>query len=205
MKIATPSVFIVDDDDAVRDSLGLLLRSAGLQSQDYASAEAFLEDFNTDMVGCLVLDIRMPGMNGLELQAKLTQRKSTLPIIFITAHGDIPMAVEAVRMGALDFVQKPFDDTEIVGKVSAAMEDGQRVHQKAMEQSVVRDHLATLTARERHVMDQVVQGKANKVIASDLGISQRTVEIHRARVMDKMKVNSLAQLVRAVLVAESSI
>jgi FixJ family two-component response regulator len=147
----------------------------------------------------------MPGMNGLELQKKLAQRKSTLPVVFITAHGDIPMAVEAVRMGALDFVQKPFDDTEIVGKVSAAMEDGRRHHLEDVKRKVVLDRLSTLTARERHVMDQVVQGKANKVIASDLSISQRTVEIHRARVMGKMNVTSLAQLVRAVLVAEASI
>ena len=205
MDVASPTVYVVDDDDAVRDSLGLLLRSAGLSTQDYPSAETFLDDFNNDMIGCLVLDIRMPGMNGLELQARLAQRKSTLPIVFITAHGDIPMAVEALRMGALDFVQKPFDDTEIVGKVNAAMEDGQRHHQEEVRRSVVRERLSTLTARERHVMDQVVQGKANKVIASDLSISQRTVEIHRARVMDKMKVTSLAQLVRAVLVAEASI
>ena len=205
MDVATPTVYVVDDDDAVRDSLGLLLRSAGLSTQDYPSAETFLDDFNNDMIGCLVLDIRMPGMNGLELQARLAQRKSTLPIVFITAHGDIPMAVEALRMGALDFVQKPFDDTEIVGKVNAAMEDGQRHHQEEVRRNVVRERLSTLTARERHVMDQVVQGKANKVIASDLSISQRTVEIHRARVMGKMKVTSLAQLVRAVLIAEASI
>jgi two-component system response regulator FixJ len=205
MTDTTPVVFIVDDDDAVRDSLGLLLRSAGMNTQGYPSAETFLEDFDDNMVGCLVLDIRMPGMNGLELQAKLTQRHSTLPVVFITAHGDIPMAVEAVRMGASDFVQKPFDDMEIVGKVSAAMEDGQRHHEEEAMRHVVLERLTTLTARERHVMDEVITGKANKVIAADLGISQRTVEIHRARVMAKMKVTSLAQLVRAVLVAEASI
>jgi two-component system response regulator FixJ len=205
MTDTTPVVFIVDDDDAVRDSLGLLLRSAGMNTQGYPSAETFLEDFDDNMVGCLVLDIRMPGMNGLELQAKLTQRHSTLPVVFITAHGDIPMAVEAVRMGASDFVQKPFDDMEIVGKVSAAMEDGQRHHEEEAMRHVVLERLTTLTARERHVMDEVITGKANKVIAADLGISQRTVEIHRARVMGKMKVTSLAQLVRAVLVAEASI
>jgi two-component system response regulator FixJ len=205
MTDTTPVVFIVDDDDAVRDSLGLLLRSAGMNTQGYPSAETFLEDFDDNMVGCLVLDIRMPGMNGLELQANLAQRHSTLPVVFITAHGDIPMAVEAVRMGASDFVQKPFDDTEIVSKVSAAMEDGQRHHEEEAMRHVVLERLTTLTARERHVMDEVITGKANKVIAADLGISQRTVEIHRARVMAKMKVTSLAQLVRAVLVAEASI
>jgi two-component system response regulator FixJ len=205
MTDTTPVVFIVDDDDAVRDSLGLLLRSAGMNTQGYPSAETFLEDFDDNMVGCLVLDIRMPGMNGLELQANLAQRHSTLPVVFITAHGDIPMAVEAVRMGASDFVQKPFDDMEIVGKVSAAMEDGQRHHEEEAMRHVVLERLTTLTARERHVMDEVITGKANKVIAADLGISQRTVEIHRARVMAKMKVTSLAQLVRAVLVAEASI
>jgi len=201
----TPVVSIVDDDDAVRDSLSLLLRSAGMNTQCYPSAETFLEDFDDNMVGCLVLDIRMPGMSGLELQVKLAKRHSTLPVVFITAHGDIPMAVEAVRMGATDFIQKPFDDTEIIGKVSVAMKDGQRHHKEEVGRNVVRERLTTLTARERHVMDEVIQGKANKVIAADLGISQRTVEIHRARVMGKMKVTSLAQLVRAVLVAEASI
>ncbi len=199
-----PTVFIVDDDDAVRDSLSLLMRAAGMKARAFASAEAFLEDLDDDPDGCLLLDIRMPGMSGLELQARLAKTRTTLPIVFITAHGDVPMAVEAMRMGALDFVQKPFDDEELVGKVRAAMIDGHRSHEVAAERSIVRERIKKLTARERHVMDQVVQGKANKVIAADLSISQRTVEIHRARVMEKMEAPSLAHLVRFVMISESS-
>ena len=199
-----PTVFIVDDDDAVRDSLTLLMRAAGMKARTYASAESFLEDLDGDPDGCLLLDIRMPGMSGLELQAKLAKTRTTLPIVFITAHGDVPMAVEAMRMGALDFVQKPFDDEELVGKVRAAMIDGHRSHEEEAERSIVRERIRKLTARERHVMGQVVQGKANKVIAADLGISQRTVEIHRARVMEKMEAPSLAHLVRFVMISESN-
>lgn len=190
------TVFIVDDDDAVRDSLGLLMRSVGMRTEAYESAESFLEIYDPERFGCLLLDIRMPGMSGIELQRELSQRGCALPIIFITAHGDIPMAVDAVRHGAMDFIQKPFDDSDLVAKVKRAMSD-------SVERTAIRRRAATLTAREREVMSQVVQGKANKVIASDLGVSQRTVEIHRARVMEKMRAGSLAHLVRMVLRAEA--
>jgi two-component system response regulator FixJ len=203
MTTSAATVFIVDDDDAVRDSLGLLMKSAGLRAEAYESAESFLAAFDPARFGCLVLDIRMPGMSGIELQRELTQRGSALPIIFITAHGDIPMAVETVRQGAMDFVQKPFDDTELVAKVQWALADSMERHEEEKERVDIRHREASLTAREREVMAQVVDGKANKVIASDLGVSQRTVEIHRARVMEKMQAGSLAQLVRMVLVAES--
>lgn len=205
MSDGTPIVYLVDDDDAVRDSLSLLMKSVGLTSQEFASAADFLETYKPDQYGCLVLDIRMPGMSGLELQQELHRRRSALPIIFISAHGDIPMAVEAVRKGATDFIQKPFDDEELVVKVRDALTNSIRRHEEELERIEIRRRSATLTARETEVMSQVVQGKANKVIASDLGVSQRTVEIHRARVMEKMRAASLAQLVRMVLVAESDI
>lgn len=205
MNYRDPAVFIVDDDEAVRDSLGLLLTAAGLAIRSYSSAEEFLADFSPDEYGCLVLDIRMPGMSGLDLQGVLAERNIALPIVFITAHGDIPMAVEAVRRGAVDFIQKPFDDVMLVEKVSDALTSSARQHEEELERNEIRRRTDSLTARERQVMTQVVQGKANKVIASDLGVSQRTVEIHRARVMEKMQATSLAQLVRMVLIAEADI
>lgn len=199
------TVFIVDDDDAVRDSLSLLLKSVGLHTRCFESADAFLTDYVPSQLGCLLLDIRMPGMSGIDLHRELLRRQASLPIIFITAHGDIQMAVDAVQHGAVDFIQKPFDDRELVSKVKAALADSARHHEEDVERYEIRQRSATLTAREREVMSQVVQGKANKVIASDLGVSQRTVEIHRARVMEKMKAGSLAQLVRMVLTAEADI
>jgi FixJ family two-component response regulator len=198
-------VFIVDDYDAVRDSLRLLMKSVGLQARAFDSAESFLRSYRPETTGCLVLDIRMPGMSGIELQRELARRDYSLPIIFITAHGDIPMAVEAVRNGAVDFVQKPFDDGELVAKIRGALSESLRKQEDDQERAEVRRRASTLTAREREVMGQVVQGKANKVIAGDLGVSQRTVEIHRARVMEKMQAGSLAQLVRMVLIAEADI
>lgn len=205
MNRSEPMVFIVDDDDAVRDSLGLLMKSVGMEAHGYESAEAFLETLDPDHYGCLVLDVRMPGMSGLELQRELAERNVALPIVFITAHGDIPMAVEAIRLGASDFVQKPFDDTELLAKINAALDTSVTHHREELERNEIRRRTELLTARETQVMSQVVKGKANKVIAADLGVSQRTVEIHRARVMEKMRASSLAELVRMVLVAESDI
>jgi FixJ family two-component response regulator len=205
MSQSLPIAFIVDDDEAVRDSLGLLLKASGVKSRCYESAEAFLADFDPQEYGCLVLDVRMPGMGGLELQTVLRQRNVALPIVFITAHGDVPMAVEAVRRGAVDFIQKPFDDGALVEKVTDALSASTRRHEEELERNDIRRRVESLTARERQVMTQVVRGKANKVIASDLGVSQRTVEIHRSRVMEKMQAASLAQLVRMVLVAEADI
>lgn len=205
MTAGKPIVYLVDDDDAVRDSLSLLMKSVGLESKEFPSATEFLSSYEPDQFGCLVLDIRMPGMSGLELQQELRRQQSTLPIIFISAHGDIPMAVEAVRKGATDFIQKPFDDEELVAKIRDALTGSVRRHEEELERLEIRRRSNTLTAREKEVMSQVVQGKANKVIASDLGVSQRTVEIHRARVMEKMQAASLAQLVRMVLIADADI
>jgi two-component system, LuxR family, response regulator FixJ len=203
MASSEATVFIVDDDEAVRDSLGLLLRSVGYRARCYGSARDFLKAFAPRDYGCLVLDIRMPGMTGLELQKRLAELGCNIPIVFITGHGDIPMAVEAVRQGAVDFLQKPFADQDLVDRINEAMKQAAQQREGELERLEILDRVESLTAREKQVMGQVVLGKANKVIAGDLGVSQRTVEIHRARVMEKMQANSLAHLVRMVMVAEA--
>jgi FixJ family two-component response regulator len=194
-----PTIFVVDDDAAVRDALKLLLRSVGQPVETFASAQEFLEAYSEDRPGCLVLDIRMPGMSGLELQQKLNEKHSILPIIFITGHGDVPMAVEAMQAGAVDFIQKPFRDQDLIDRINQALEKDNNNRAALGERNDIRRRLETLTPREREVLDLVVHGKANKVIAGDLKLSQRTVEIHRARVMEKMQASSLAHLVRMVL------
>jgi len=194
-----PTVFVVDDDAAVRDALKFLLRSVGHQVETYASALEFLDAYRDDRPGCLVLDIRMPGMSGLELQEQLVGRRAILPIIFITGHGDVPMAVEAMQAGAMDFIQKPFHDQELLDRINQALTKDAEMRQSIKGLNGIRERLASLTQRERQVMNLVVHGKANKVIAGDLDLSQRTVEIHRARVMEKMQASSLAHLVRMVI------
>jgi two-component system, LuxR family, response regulator FixJ len=196
---ARPTIFIVDDDAAVRDALKLLLRSVGQAVETYGSAQEFLDAHGEDRPGCLVLDIRMPGMSGLELQQKLNEKHSILPIIFITGHGDVPMAVEAMQAGAVDFIQKPFRDQDLIDRINQALEKDSANRAALGERNDIRRRLDTLTPREREVLELVVHGKANKVIAGDLKLSQRTVEIHRARVMEKMQASSLAHLVRMVL------
>ena len=195
----SPTVFLVDDDEAVRDSLGLLMKSVGLTSRSFASAGEFLAEYDPDSSGCLVLDIRMPGMSGMELQQKLIEMRAILPIIFITGHGDIPMAVEAMQRGAVDFIPKPFRDHELLDRINKALEDDRKNRDALVEREEVEKCIAKLTPREKQVLELVVQGKANKVIAGDLAVSQRTVEIHRARVMEKMQSRSLAHLVRMVM------
>jgi FixJ family two-component response regulator len=194
-----PTIFVVDDDASVRDSLEYLFRSVGLRSLKFASAAAFLDAFDPQSPGCLVLDVRMPGMGGLELQEELVARGSSLPIIFVTAHGDVPMAVQAVKDGAVDFLIKPFRDQELLDKVQQAVLQDAQTRERLENRGGIVERMASLTPREREVMELVVDGKANKVIAIDLGISQRTVEIHRARVMEKMHAASVAQLVQLVL------
>lgn len=198
------TVYLVEDDDAVRDSLQMVLESVGYTVAPYSRADAFLEDFSTDMAGCLVLDIRMPGMNGMELQRQLNNRNSILPIIFVTGHGDVPMAVEAMQRGAVDFVQKPYREEELLGKIQQAIAADTENRADLEEKHKIIERLGELTPREKQVMELMIEGKANKVIAYDLDISQRTVEIHRARVMEKMGVRSLAHLVRMVMAAEES-
>lgn len=194
-----PRVFIVDDDQGVRESVRILMRSIGVESETFPSADDFLEGHDPDKPGCIVLDVRMPGMNGLELQERLTSQGSTLPIIFITAHGDVPMAVEAVKAGAMDFVQKPFRDQELIDKIQEAFAQNALIRRELQDRSIIADRIASLTPREHEVMEMVVEGHANKVIAIDLGLSQRTVEIHRARVMSKMEADSVSQLVQMVM------
>jgi two-component system response regulator FixJ len=196
---ARPTIFVVDDDAAVRDALKLLLRSVGQAVETFSSGQEFIDAYSEDRPGCLVLDIRMPGMSGLELQQKLNERHSILPIIFITGHGDVPMAVEAMQAGAVDFIQKPFRDQDLIDRINQALEKDNNNRAALGERNDIRRRLETLTPREREVLDLVVHGKANKVIAGDLKLSQRTVEIHRARVMEKMQASSLAHLVRMVL------
>jgi two-component system response regulator FixJ len=197
MSEPVPTVYIVDDDDEVRESLADLVDSVGLVAQTFANAPSFLSKHCADDVGCLLLDIRMPGMSGLDLQQILDEQNSTLPVIFISGHGDVPMAVEAMRRGAVDFIEKPYRDQELLDRINGAIETGQKRQNDRVEIDKIKEHFETLTPREREVMGLIVQGQANKVIAIDLGLSQRTVEVHRARVMEKMQVRSLAQLVRA--------
>lgn len=194
-----PSVFIVDDDEAVRDSLHLLMVSAGLSAQTFDSAQAFIDQFDPQRAGCLILDIRMPGMSGLELQDRLNDIGSVLPVIIITGHGDVPMAIRAFKSGIFDFIEKPFNDQVLLDCVQRAIEKDRENRTQIMHNADRDALLETLTAREREVLEHVVAGKANKVIAADLGVSQRTVEVHRAKVMEKLKVRSLAELVRLVL------
>lgn len=194
----TPLVYVVDDDMAVRDSLGLLLDSVGLACEAFDSASAFLEACDATRLCCLVSDIRMPGLSGLELQERLNERRMDIPIIFITGHGDIPMAVKAMQAGASDFIQKPFRDQDLIDRIHKALQRDHDQRESRLEANTIRERLKTLTPRETEVMQRVVAGQANKVIAMDLGVSQRTVELHRARVMHKLKMRSLADLVHAV-------
>jgi two-component system response regulator FixJ len=201
MKEKPTTVFVVDDDEAVRTSLKLLLKSVGLPVETCASAQEFLERFDADRSGCLVLDIRMPGMSGLELQERLNAMHAMIPVVFITGHGDVPMAVEAMQHGAVDFIQKPFRDQDLLDRINQALEKDRENRVGLRARDNIRAHIADLTPREREVLDLVTAGKANKVIAGDLNVSQRTVEIHRARVMEKMGASSLAHLVRMVIAA----
>lgn len=192
----SPTVFIVDDDAAIRIAMQSLLDSVNLEHEIYASADEYLEKIDDQRPGCLVLDIRMPGLGGLELQEELIKRGNTLPIIFITGHGDVPMAVEAMQKGAVDFIQKPFRDQELLDRIREALATDEQRREKQQLHAEVTKRMDRLTKREREVFDLVVTGKPNKVIAYELGVSQRTVEIHRARVMEKMQARSLANLVK---------
>ncbi len=192
------TVWIVDDDEAVRDSLEILCRSVGLKAETFASATAYLEAHDPDRAGCLVLDIRMPGMSGLQLQKRLEELGSPPPIIFITGHGDVPMAVGAIQRGAIDFIQKPFRDQDLLDRIQQALELDVKRRRELHKRRELERRLERLTAREREVLDLVVAGNPNKVVAGELGLSQRTVEIHRSHVMEKMEADSLAELVRLV-------
>lgn len=205
MNTSTQRVFIVDDDEAVRDSMSMLLDTIDIAHQCFGSAAEFLDFYDGSQRGCLVLDIRMPGMNGLELQKELNRREALLPIIFITGHGDIPMAVDAMRNGALDFMRKPVREQDLLDRIQQALsyEAGERSHRATSEN--LKNLIATLTLKEHEVFKRVAEGQANKVIALDLGVSERTVEVHRAHVMQKLCVRSLADLVRINLLTNGEL
>jgi two-component system response regulator TtrR len=185
-------VYVVDDDDAVRNAVSLLFRTAALEVETYSSAAAFLQGARLDRRCCVLLDIRMPGMTGTDLHDELRGRGVRAPVIFITGHGDIPMAVEAMRKGAYDFIEKPFDDEHVLSQVLNALEDYE-------EEPASNDSLSMLSARQRAVLDRVLEGKPNRQIAAELSISLKTVEFHRARIMQKLGVHSAAELFRRCL------
>lgn len=199
MRDPTQRVYVVDDDEPMRDSLVWLLESKGLRVEAYSSAESFLEAFRDDMRGCLVLDVRMPGMSGLELFERLGARGGALPVIFVTGHGDVPMAVSAVKKGAADFIEKPFSERDMLRLVEQCLETERAQRGARQRREEAQRRLATLTDRERQVMELVVAGRPNKQIADALGIAVKTVEVHRARVMEKAGVGSVAELVQAFL------
>jgi len=196
MSQVEPTVFIVDDDPAVLKSLSRLLRAIQFTVVTFGSPQEFLERHDPHTPGCLVLDVAMPGLNGLELQEALRVKGSAIPIIFLTGHGDIPMSVQAMKGGALDFLTKPVRDEDLLKAVEAALEKDRAEQQSRAELDDVQERLATLTPREREVLNHVVSGQLNKQIAYDLGTVEQTIKVHRARVMEKMKVNSVAELVR---------
>jgi len=202
MSSVSPTVFVVDDDEPVRDAIAMLLDTVDIPCETFPSAQAFLDGYDKSRTGCLVLDIRMPGMSGLELQEHLLAQRAPVPIIFITGHGDIPMAVEAMKRGALDFIRKPFRDQELLDRVQEALatDEAQRADNANLEE--MRTRVASLTPREREVFERVADGQANKVVAIELGISERTVEIHRSQVMQKTAARTLADLVRIKLTLE---
>jgi two-component system response regulator FixJ len=199
MRTKNPQVMVVDDDSGVRNAMRSLLKSVGLECSLFASAQEFLDAHDPSQPGCLLLDIRMPGMSGLELQQQLNLRGAVIPVIFMTGHGDIPMAVEAMQHGAFDFLQKPFRDQDLLDRIQRAVTKDGELRKSLGEHARIKSHLESLTPREREVLDLMTQGKQNKAIAQDLGVSPRTVEIHRARVMEKMSAQSVAELVRMML------
>lgn len=185
---------IIDDDEAIRDALQWQFRTRGVECTLWSSAEAFLDAWQTDWRGCIVLDIRMEGMSGLECFDTLIERQCSLPVIFITGHGDVPMAVSALKKGAFDFIEKPFSDNELIERVERAIALDTERQRAAADRGTVESRLASLTAREREVMELILEGKYNKVIADQLSISMRTVEAHRSKVFDKMQVRSAVEL-----------
>jgi len=196
MSQAQPIVYVVDDNESFLKAVGPAIRAGGYDVETYVSAHDFLTHLNPSQGGCLVLDVRMPSMSGLELQARLADVESHLAIIIVTGHGDVSMAVEAMKQGAFDFIEKPFRNSILLDRIEKALEQQRRTSDQSRELKAFKQRLSLLTRRERQVMDHVAQGKLNKTIAHDLGISEKTVKNHRASVMEKLQVDSLAQLVR---------
>jgi two-component system, LuxR family, response regulator FixJ len=195
-------VHVIDDDDALRESLAFLLSTAQIAVRSHASAAAFLEQLPAADLGCVITDVRMPGLSGIDLLKRLKERKIGVPVIVITGHGDVPLAVEAMKFGAVDFLEKPFDDEVLLASVQSALREREGQSKRVTERAVVEERLAMLSKRERDVLGGLVAGHANKQIAFDLGISPRTVEIYRANLMEKMRAASLSDLVRMALIAE---
>jgi len=193
------TVFVVDDDPAMRESLSFLMGSVGICVKTFENAQAFLDQHDSGDRGCLVLDVRMPGMSGLELQEHLKQQGISLPVVMVTGYGDVPMAVRALKSGALDFIEKPFTEQELLDRVNEALHVDERLRRLEEKRSLFDSRVSRLTERESQVMQLVVDGKSNKLIAHELGLSPKTVEVHRSRVMDKMEAGSLAQLLRLVI------
>ncbi len=201
MSSIEPTVFVVDDDEAVRDSLRWLLEANGFRVRAFASAEQFLADWRAEMTGCLVLDVRMPGMSGMELHDELLRRGAALPLIFITGHGDVPMAVASMKKGASDFLEKPFNDEQLCGMVRQALARARERHDAQLAGRQAQERLERLTSRERQVLDLIVAGRLNKQIADDLSISIKTVEAHRANIMEKLGARTMADLMKTALKA----
>lgn len=193
------TVYIVDDDEAVRDSLRWLLEANNYRVRAFPSGESFLAEYDEKRPGVLIVDVRMPGMSGLELQEQLIARKSTMPIVFITGHGDVPMAVSTIKKGAIDFLEKPFDETDLRVIVGRMFEQANERLSQAQAQREHEAMLARLTAREQQVLERIVAGRLNKQIADDLGISIKTVEAHRANIMEKLQVTTVADLMKVAL------
>lgn len=194
----TPTVYVVDDDPSVREAVSSLLRSTGLSVVEFESARSLLDRDGGDEPGCLVLDVRMPGMTGLELQRELVRRGATTPIVFITGHGDIPMAVSAMKLGAVEFLPKPFREHDLLDAVWAAIRRGEQMREERVAVAAIEARYATLTEREREVLDPIVEGRLNKQVGVALGVSEQTVKVHRHNIMRKMDAASLPDLVRMI-------
>ena len=197
-----PVIYVIDDDEAVRHSLEFLLKTAGITARSFESAKAFLDILPQISSGCVITDVRMPDINGIDLLRRVKETNADLPVIVITGHGDILLAVDAMKIGAIDFLEKPFDDDQLIAAVRAALNRDADVSKRKAELSEINDKLSALSNRERQVLDGLVAGNANKTIAFDLGISPRTVEIYRANLMTKMAANSLSDLVRMAMLAD---
>lgn len=200
-----PNVFVVDDDQAMRSSLKWLIESVGMRVETYATADEFIQNYYPGRAGCLLLDVRMPGMSGLELQEHFLKHQINIPIIIITGHGDVPMAVRAMKSGAVDFIEKPFNDELLLESIRNALALDTEQRKTQAERAEIATRLANLTPREHEVMEMVTAGKANKEIAQALGVSAKTVEAHRSRVMEKMQADSLADLVKMAVAANINI
>ncbi|MHC4132056.1 MAG: response regulator transcription factor [Planctomycetota bacterium] len=198
MDKSEPVVYVVDDEKQIRESLSMLLKTMDLCVEMYSNAHDFLKDYNPGQHGCLVLDVRMPGMSGLELQAQLASERINIPIIIITGHGDVPMAVQAIKVGALDFIEKPFREQELLDSIQKAIKLDAENKENRAEQEKWKEAFSGLTPREREIVRELVVGKANKLIAYELGISPKTVDFHRANIMDKLGVESVVELVRLI-------